>query len=130
MRRRVPSIAALAIPLVLALAACGGGSSSTPPAATPASPTSGAPSADGSAEVTIEGFAFRPADVTVRVGTTVAWANRDDAPHSVQWADGTPTSETLTSGGAPYERTFDTPGTFAYACGIHPSMTGSVIVEP
>jgi len=48
----------------------------------------------------------------------------------VVWADGSPGSGSLTAGGAPYARTFDAGGSFAYACGIHPSMTGTIVVEP
>ena len=36
---------------------------------------------------------------------------------------------TTTAGGATFSFTFDTPGTYAYHCGIHPSMTGEVIVQ-
>ena len=32
--------------------------------------------------------------------------------------------------GASYSATFSTPGTYAYLCGIHNSMTGTVVVEP
>jgi plastocyanin len=137
MRRRIPAdlghVAAFvaAASLALAVAACGGGATASPsPLSSPASAApSEAPPAGGT-DVTIEGFAFNPPDLTVKVGATVTWSNRDAAPHTVKWDDGTPGSGQLTSGGAPYTRTFDTAGTFSYACGIHPNMKGTITVEP
>ena len=34
-------------------------------------------------EVKIDNFSFGPAELTVPVGTTVTWTNRDDIPHTV-----------------------------------------------
>lgn len=130
-RHRVASLGLAAV-LVLAVAACGGAATSSPAPATapPASvaPTS-APPASGDA-VAIAGFAFAPAILTVKVGATVAWTNSDSANHTVVWDDGSQGSGSLTDGGAPYARTFDTPGTFAYTCGIHAVMKGTIVVEP
>ena len=33
--------------------------------------------------MTIDNFTFEPAQLTVKVGTTVTWKNRDDIPHTV-----------------------------------------------
>ncbi len=33
--------------------------------------------------VKIDNFTFEPAQLTVKVGTTVTWTNRDDIPHTV-----------------------------------------------
>lgn len=60
----------------------------------------------------------------------VTWTNKDTATHTVVWADGSPGSGSLTNGDGPYSRTLDTAGTFAYVCGIHPAMKGTVVVEP
>ena len=38
-------------------------------------------------EVKIDNFSFTPATLTVPVGTTVTWTNRDDIPHTVVSAD-------------------------------------------
>jgi plastocyanin len=78
--------------------------------------------------VTIAGFAFQPASIEVTVGTTVTWTNEDPAPHTVTATDGSFDSGTLASG-ASFSQVFDAEGTFAYACAIHPTMTGSVIVN-
>jgi plastocyanin len=40
------------------------------------------------ADVKIDNFAFGPQTLTVTVGTTVTWTNRDDIPHTVVSADG------------------------------------------
>jgi plastocyanin len=77
--------------------------------------------------VVIADFAFADQATTVTAGSTVTWTNTDAFAHSVIGADGSFTSEPLATGDA-FAHTFDAPGTFAYICGIHPSMTGSVVV--
>ncbi len=130
---RLP-IAAGLIGAALLVAACG--ASSTPKPATPA-PT-GAPTATpaaasqapaGAASVTIAGFAFNPPTITVSVGTTVTWSNQDSATHTVTFSDGSTSSGRLAQGGQ-FQRSFDKAGTFTYACSIHSSMTGTVVVQP
>ena len=112
----------VALALAVTLAAC----SSSPSASTPSS-TAGT---GGGNAVTIQDFAFKPADLSVKVGTTVTWTNKDSTGHSVKWDDGTTPSSTLANGQA-YPRTFDTAGTFTYICGIHgASMSGKVTVTP
>jgi plastocyanin len=78
------------------------------------------------ASVAIRDFAFQPATVTVRVGDTVTWTNRDDVVHTVQWSGGSESPDL--ENGERYSRTFTSTGTFAYICGPHPFMTGSVRV--
>jgi plastocyanin len=46
----------------------------------------------------------------------------------VKWADGAAGSSPLTTGSS-YTRTFATPGTYAYVCGIHASMHGTIVVN-
>ena len=118
----------LAVGAALALAVMLAGCSSTPSASTP-SGTAGAGGGGGNA-VTIQDFAFKPADLSVKVGTTVTWTNKDSAGHSVKWDDGTTPSSPLATSQS-YPRTFDMAGTFTYICGIHgPSMKGSITVTP
>jgi plastocyanin len=79
--------------------------------------------------VAIQDFAFGPADLTVAVGDTVTWTNNDSAPHTVTSSSG-PTSfdsGNLATGGT-FSFTFDTAGTYAYFCEIHPDMTGTITV--
>lgn len=91
-----------------------------PPAETSAAPTS------GGTTVTIANFAFAPSELTVPAGSTVTWTNTDGSGHLVAFAD--QSSDRLRKG-ATYSRTFDKPGTYAYNCTLHPSMTGSVVVN-
>ena len=39
--------------------------------------------AEETTNVMIDNFTFEPAQLTVKVGTTVTWKNRDDIPHTV-----------------------------------------------
>ena len=34
-------------------------------------------------EIHIDNFVFQPPELTIKVGTTVTWTNRDDIPHTV-----------------------------------------------
>jgi len=87
-----------------------------------------APARAAAPRATISGFAFRPATITVKVGTTVRWTNRDDAPHTVTAASGSFTSAELRRGGV-YARRFAAAGTYAYLCALHPGMKGRVVVR-
>jgi plastocyanin len=76
--------------------------------------------------VTIEGFAFSPGTVTVNVGDSVAWTNNDGATHT---ATGSGFDTGNIANGASASVTFQSAGTFDYACSIHPQMTGTVVVR-
>lgn len=108
--------------LALALVACGGDSTTTTAA------TSGGGGSSDSASVTIDNFAFSPASLTVATGATVTWTNNQTANHTVTGDAGEFDSAQLPDG-ASFSQTFDTAGTFAYHCEIHPNMTGTVTVE-
>ena len=83
-----------------------------------------APLADA---VSIEGFAFNGKDIAIGAGTTVTWTNLDSPPHSVVATDSSFVSDDLAKG-ATFAHTFDTAGTFAYICGIHNYMSGTITV--
>ena len=85
-----------------------------------------APAAGGDA-VSIKDFAFAAKDLSVAKGTTVTWTNADTAKHSIVAKDTSFVSDDLVQG-ATYQYTFDTDGTFAYICGIHPYMAGTITV--
>jgi plastocyanin len=78
--------------------------------------------------VKIDNFSFGPAAVTVPLGTTVTWTNRDDIPHTVVSTDGVFKSKALDTDDK-FSFTFSKPGTYAYFCSIHPKMTGQIIVQ-
>ena len=46
-------------------------------------------------EVKIDNFSFGPATLTVPVGTSVTWTNRDDIPHTVVSTEGAFKSKVL-----------------------------------
>jgi plastocyanin len=89
-------------------------------------PTTVAPGA--SAAVAIDNFAFSPATLTVTAGTIVTWTNKDSAAHNIISQTKVFQSDTMSTGGT-FSFTFKDKGTYDYHCGIHPSMTGKVIVE-
>lgn len=112
--------------VILACMAAGCTSPQTAPAtASPPAATSG-----GNA-IAIKNFAFDPAQLTVKTGTSVTWTNQDSAPHTIVSDTGSPvqfSSDSLSTG-ASYPFTFTQPGTYTYHCSIHPSMKGTVVVQ-
>ena len=87
----------------------------------------GSPAAAAGDQVTIDNFAFAPATLTVKAGTTVVWTNHDEEPHTVAASDGSFHSPGMGTG-ATYSHTFGAAGKFDYVCSIHPMMHGSVVV--
>jgi plastocyanin len=87
-----------------------------------------AQSSTAAAEVTIDNFSFRPQTLTVAVGTTVTWTNRDDIPHTVVSDDAVFKSKARDTD-EKFSYTFDKAGTYPYHCSIHPKMTGQVVVH-
>ena len=79
-------------------------------------------------EVKIDNFSFGPGTLTVPVGTTVTWTNRDDIPHTVVNTEGAFKSKVLDTD-EKFSFTFSKAGTYPYFCSIHPKMTGKVIVQ-
>ena len=90
----------------------------------------GAPpqSAPAMVDVKIDNFSFGPGTLTVSVGTTVTWTNRDDIPHTVVSTDGVFKSKVMDTD-EKFSYTFSKPGTFPYFCSVHPKMTGKVVVQ-
>jgi plastocyanin len=80
------------------------------------------------AAVSIADFSFSPSTVTVNVGDTVTWTNSDQAPHTATANDGSFNTGSISNGSSD-SVTFDTAGTFPYHCTIHPTMSGTVVVQ-
>lgn len=97
-----------------------------PPAGTPA-PATGSPAAVTGDAVSIDNFAFVPATLTVRAGSTVTWTNHDEEPHTVAASDGSFHSPGMDAQ-ATYSHKFPTAGKFDYVCSIHPFMHATVVV--
>jgi plastocyanin len=85
--------------------------------------------APGETHLTIDNFTFKPDTITVPVGTKIVWENDDDIPHSIVETTGKFHSPALDTEDK-FSFTFDKAGTFAYFCGLHPHMTGKVVVAP
>ncbi len=79
-------------------------------------------------EVRIDNFSFAPASVRIAAGATVTWVNHDDIPHTVVSTDRVFKSHALDTGDK-FSYTFAKPGRYPYFCGMHPKMTGEVIVQ-
>ena len=103
-------------------------------------PAADEPSADSpaaAATVEITEFAYSPKQITVKVGDTVSWINRDAFLHTVTSGavDGPENKpddkfdEDLEEAGTEASVTFDEAGTFTYFCKQHNAMDGVVIVE-
>jgi plastocyanin len=90
----------------------------------------GAQDKTSTTEVKIDNFSFGPAALTVTVGSTLTWINRDDIPHTVVSTDDPKTFKSkVLDTDEKFSFTFTKAGTFPYFCSIHPKMTGKVIVQ-
>ncbi|MDH3832353.1 MAG: cupredoxin family copper-binding protein [Gammaproteobacteria bacterium] len=104
-----------------------------PAVATNATPSSGAAAGESmpageTVTVRIDGMRFVPEKITVKPGTKVTWVHGSQMPHTISGnADGL-RSGTLYKG-QQFSHTFNAEGSYNYICGLHPSMTGSVVVE-
>jgi plastocyanin len=92
-----------------------------PPAKPPASPPG---------SVVIEGYAFHPDVLTIKLGTPVTWLFRDHGiahwvvsdSEAVNFQSSPQSSGSLTF-------TFSQAGTYNYSCALHPWMKGEVVVN-
>lgn len=80
-------------------------------------------------KVTIEGFQFKPASLTVKVGSSVVFTNKDSAPHTVTPAKGaTFTGTGRINSNESKTVVFNQVGSQPYFCELHPSMKGTINV--
>jgi plastocyanin len=85
----------------------------------------------GSTVVAIRDFAFAPAAIRVRPGTTVTWVSCEPTgtePHTSTSDTGVWSSPLLVTGST-NTQTFDAAGSYPYHCTLHPGMRGTVTVE-
>lgn len=121
-------LAALAVGLMglaVPLGGCGGtGSTSASTGAAAARESVG-----GVDAVTIRDYKYRPAGLTVQVGTTVRFSNRDSTPHTATSKE----AGVFESGPIEPGRTgtikLEKAGTFSYYCVFHPFMRGTITVR-
>jgi plastocyanin len=101
-------------------------SSPASPAQTSSPTALSQPTASGDA-VMVANFAFSPASITVKRGTTVTWTNQDGTGHTVTSDNGL--FQATLAPKATFSYTFKDAGTFSYHCSIHSFMKGTVIVQ-
>jgi plastocyanin len=98
------------------------------PGGTSTTTAAGPPATTG--EVEVADFTFIPEEIEITAGGEVIWFNRDDFAHQIVATDsehpfaGDGTIQTDET----YSVTFAEAGTYDYFCGIHNSMTGSIVV--
>ena len=110
--------------LLLTTAACGDSAPSSEESAT-ATTSTDAPPASGP-QVIVRDFEFVPEVVRADVGETVTWKFVAGAmAHNVVGGD---LRSPLKRRGT-YTFSFDKPGTYSYACTIHPQMKGTIEVS-
>jgi plastocyanin len=93
-----------------------------------ASPLASSAAEQPAASVNIDNFTFGPNQLNITAGTTVRWTNKDDIPHNIVADDKSFKSKVLDTDDS-FTYTFTTPGTYKYFCGLHPKMTGTVVVK-
>lgn len=113
--RRLLLVAAVLVVVLPGSPASAGGGCPEPPVA----------EASGSV-VKLVGFCITPTVLHVRAGTTVTWTNADPVVHNV-WGAGWSRGELEPGQSGTW--TFDAPGTYPYACTLHPGMTGAIVVD-
>lgn len=81
------------------------------------------------AQVVIDDYEYKPAELRIAPGTTVTWENHDSDPHNVV-SNANPRvfrSRTMATG-EKFSFTFAEPGTYRYYCSLHPHMQAVVVV--
>jgi plastocyanin len=119
MTRKNVWIAVLAMPIAITAMLLFAGSSSV---------TANDQPAAANAAVKIDNFVFGPQTITVPLGATVTWTNKDDIPHTAVSTDGVFKSKVMDTD-ENFSYTFTKAGTYSYYCSIHPKMTGKVVVQ-
>jgi plastocyanin len=94
-----------------------------PPTASPA-----APPPPSNAAVDNRNLRFTPDAISMPVGGALTWTNVDGVAHTVK-GDMAPFESGVLDHNQTFTQTFDTPGTYAYHCTIHPFMRGKVVVQ-
>jgi len=76
-------------------------------------------------KVLIENYKYEPAEITIQVGESVTWINKDAVRHT---ATGDGFDSGLFGKDQSVTLVFEEAGTFEYICTPHPYMEGTVIV--
>jgi plastocyanin len=109
------SISALLV-AAAASAACGGGQDAAAVKPPPSTHT-----------VTMEAVGFKPETITVKVGDSIVWVNKDPFPHTATAAGVFDSKEMLPE--KSFTFTAAQPGEVQYVCTYHPTMKGRIVVK-
>lgn len=87
-------------------------------------------SSEATTSVEIKDYAYSPASITIKVGDTVTWTNRDSVKHDVasQSKSADLPNGPLLAKGESYKFTFTKAGTYDIHCTPHPYMKQTIIV--
>lgn len=90
--------------------------------------------ARGDNEVWIQASGFDPTSLTIPIGTSVTWTNKDATGHDV--TSGTPGNVANDFSGSPplnqnetHSAAFPKSGRFPYFCSRHPGKVGTIVVQ-
>ena len=78
--------------------------------------------------VAIDGTAFTPQTITVKVGSSVMWENKDPFPHTAT-SDAASFDSQAIQPGKSWTYTATKKGEFSYVCKFHPTMKATLRVE-
>ena len=79
--------------------------------------------------VLIQGFKFKPANITIKRGTKVRWINKDSHPHTATATNKRSFDSGRLGKGQSYTHTFKSAGKKPYHCEIHSHMKGRITVR-
>ena len=118
------------IAVALLAGGCGTTSGTSSTTTTPVAPAPAPTNQPPAATVIMRRLTFTPHTVTIHLGQTVRWVNKDNVAHNVTAENGTTfQSSTFGHGGSFTYKPLVT-GTIPYTCTIHPNMMATLIVRP
>nr|QBK87789.1 MAG: plastocyanin/azurin family copper binding protein [Marseillevirus LCMAC202] len=83
--------------------------------------------------VSIQEVSFKPADITIKVGDTVMWTNKDQIWHTATSGEPFSPNDIFNSGrlnsSDTFKYSFKKAGVYPYYCIPHPWMTGTITVK-
>jgi plastocyanin len=124
-RPRAGAVCLLLAVFAIAIAGCGS-SGGTGASSSPSSTAAGGASPQA---VTIKDYTFKPAKITVPVGTTVDFSNDDSTAHTATSTESGVFESGAIQPGKSGTITLKKAGTFTYYCAFHPFMKGTIVVK-
>jgi plastocyanin len=120
--------ATIAIALAVLVSACGSAGKTSPAKTPPAKTPPARAASTGATRVTISGYAYQPATVTVMPGTKIIFTNHDETAHTAT-SNATAFDSRTIKPGHSASITVTKPGTYTYYCQFHAFMHGTITVK-